>query len=331
MNVKRVTRLLHLLQTLQAGNGQNADGLAETLNVTRRTVFRDLQSLKEAGFPLEFDEERQRYSLPGSYFLPPTNFSAEEALAIIGLTLQLGQRDGLPFYEAASRAAHKLELNLPAELREEIRKLTRSIAIKPAAINRHEGQDAYYQQLMQAQAQRRKVRIAYRSKTEWETIHTNLRPYQLFFSKHAWYVIGRSSLHREVRTFHLARIASLELQEGTFPDPRFNLAKHFRNAWQMIPEAGPDSEVHLRFQSLVAGNVAEVQWHKTQRHAFRDDGTLDFYVTVSGVNEISWWILGYGDQVEVLKPTKLRTLIKQRIASMARMYDKKNSAGESKA
>ena len=67
----------------------------------------------------------------------------------------------------------------------------------------------------------------------------------------------------------------------------------------MIPEKGRDSEVVVRFSKLVAQNVAEVNWHKTQRLAWRDDGTLDFHVTVSGLNEISWWILGYGDQAEV--------------------------------
>ena len=45
--------------------------------------------------------------------------------------------------------------------------------------------------------------------------------------------------------------------------------------------------------------MAEVQWHRTQRTAFLPDGSLEFRVTGSGLHEISWWILGYGDQAEV--------------------------------
>ncbi len=71
---------------------------------------------------------------------------------------------------------------------------------------------------------------------------------------------------------------------------------------------------------MVAQNVAEVTWHKTQQLTFNKDGTLDFQVTVSGLNEISWWILGYGDQAEVLKPPELRSLIAQRVERMAAMY-----------
>ena len=68
---------------------------------------------------------------------------------------------------------------------------------------------------------------------------------------------------------------------------------------------------------MVADNVAEVAWHKTQRAVRNDDGTLDFHVTVSGLQEISWWILGYGDQAEVLQPVELRQLVAARALRMA--------------
>ena len=73
-------------------------------------------------------------------------------------------------------------------------------------------------------------------------------------------------------------------------------------------------------EQMVAQNVAEVTWHKTQQLTFRKDGTLDFRATVSGLGEISWWVLGYGDQAEVLEPAKLRRLVADRAARMARCY-----------
>ena len=71
---------------------------------------------------------------------------------------------------------------------------------------------------------------------------------------------------------------------------------------------------------MVAQNVAEVSWHKTQKLAFNEDGTLDFTVSVSGLGEISWWILGYGDQAEVLEPEELRETIAQRARRMVERY-----------
>src|SRR5262245_44653658 len=107
MNVKRITRLLKLLQTLQSGSSQNADGLAKHCGVSRRTMFRDLVALRQAGVPLEFDSDRDRYSIPGAYFLPPVNFTPAEALSLMALAVEMGRSDRFPFHEPAKSAMMK--------------------------------------------------------------------------------------------------------------------------------------------------------------------------------------------------------------------------------
>ncbi len=311
-----------MLQTLQSGNGQNADALAKACGVSRRTAFRDLETLRTAGVPLGFDRDEQRYFIPNSFFLPPTNFTAEEALSIIALASQIGSNVRLPFYEPARRAALKLESSLPRALQEELQSITRAIQINVKQVTPLEDKQDVYQQLVDAIASRRVVRINYESLTEWETITTKLRPYRLLFSRHSWYVIGRSSLHTETRTFNLSRISELTTLKEKYAVPRgFNLDRYLRNAWHLIPEPGRDRIVEVRFKPLVARNVAEVVWHKTQQVEFQDDGGLNFRVQVSGLNEIAWWILGYGDQAEVLRPAKLRKLIAHRVNNMQVTYN----------
>lgn len=316
--------MLKLLQTLQSGHGQNASGLARACGVSRRTIFRDLESLRLAGVPLEYGHDGQRYSIPGSFFLPPTNLTAAEALSLIALASEMGRGDRLPFYEAAHSAVLKLESNLPSVLRDEMRTLARAIKIRPSQVSRLTEKASIYQQLVDAIAARRVVRIRYDSFTEWEEITTRLRPYQLLFSRHSWYVIGRSSKHAEVRTFNLSRIVSLEVLDRQFTVPRsFSLERYMGNAWNLIPDHGPDCEVVVRFKPLVARNVAEVVWHKTQQMEFLEDGSLEYRVSVSGLNEIVWWVLGYGDQAEVVRPAKLRHLVAQRAQNMVTMYNGK--------
>jgi predicted DNA-binding transcriptional regulator YafY len=149
-----------------------------------------------------------------------------------------------------------------------------------------------------------------------------LRPYHLLFSDHNWYVIGHSSEHGEVRNFKLVRIQSAELLDRTYSVPRsFDLDDYLGNSWRMIPESGRDTRVVVKFGSLVARNVSEVNWHKSQQIQFQPDGSMIFQVTISGLTEIAWWILGYGDQAEVVQPTKLRRLVAQRANNMAAIYN----------
>ena len=102
---------------------------------------------------------------------------------------------------------------------------------------------------------------------------------------------------------------------------RFSIDRYLRNAWHLIAERGRDRRVVVRFQPMVAQNVSEVLWHKTQKLTFNEDGTLDFEVTVSGLDEISWWILGYGDQAVVQEPEILRVTVASHAKNMVRHYE----------
>jgi predicted DNA-binding transcriptional regulator YafY len=321
MNLTRIHRLLRLLSLLQAGKGFNVEGLAQECGVCRRTVFRDLDLLRVSGVPLQFDEERQQYRLQDNFYLPPANFTTEEALSLIVLCHELGDQSGLPFLSSARSAAVKLESTLPGRLRDQLRELASALAIQPLPRNPLVGKQPVYEQLREALAQRCSVRIRYRSLHEGGEIRTKLQPYRLFFSRRSWYVAGRSSLHRATRTFNLSRVIEIEPLADRYKIPRgFTVERFLRNAWHLIPERGPDRDVVVRFSKMVASNVAEVHWHKTQQIRWNDDGTLDFRVTVSGLNEISWWILGYGDQAEVRRPEELRRLIARHAGRMAEIY-----------
>lgn len=306
---------------MQTGRGHNVNSLAAHCGVSRRTIFRDLDVLREVGVPLHFDFDQQVYRINGSYYLPPTNFTPEEALSVLVLCHQFGDSAGLPFYGPARSAALKLESALPSKLRAYVREIADAVQIRLRQLNRLDDSESVYRAALEALQRRQAVRIRYDSFAEAQIVSTKLFPYRLLFHRRSWYLIGRSSLHKAVRTFNVGRIRGAELLDETFRVPRrFDVERYLRNAWSLIPERGPDVEVVVRFTPLVARNVAEVLWHRTQRTQFLADGSLEFRATVSGINEISWWILGYGDQAEALEPAPLRALIAKRLAGMQRLY-----------
>ena len=325
-SVSKIRRLLKLIERLQSGGICNSKDLAEFCGVSRRTIFRDLRMLQDSGLPVLYDEERQGYWMTTSSFLPPTDLTLAETLALIILARSLGRQEGgLPFFQAARDASLKLVSNLPGNLQSEIGELVDAVDVR---LSRHHPLDQaqpYHELLMRALTTRRSVRLRYHSLFEQKELRTLFSPYRLFFARRSWYAIGRSSVHRAVRTLHLGRIIDAEITEDAYEiPPRFSLARYLGNAWHMIRERGQRTEVVIRFQPRVATNVAEVTWHKTQRVEWNDDGTMDFHVTVDGLKEISWWILGYGSQAEVLEPKELREMIVTHAQVMLDCYQPKS-------
>lgn len=224
-------------------------------------------------------------------------------------------------FAAAVGAAAKIEAGLPPAMQDRLREIADSVDFRPAPANPLAEKGPIYRTLLKASVEHTKVYIRYDCLTEFRAFESEFDVYHLLFQERSWYAIGYSARHEEVRTLNLGRIDSAEPLDQKFDRPEgFSVKKHLRNAWRLIADDEPDSLVHLRFSSVVARNVAEVIWHPTQKTEVAENGSLDFYVTVSGLREILWWILGYGDQVEVIEPDRLRTMVARRLRAASDRY-----------
>jgi len=309
MDIGRLHRVLKIITLLQTRRYYNSDELARECSVSRRTIYRDINTLDAAGIPLYYDRKAGGYQIHQTCFLPPVNLTIEEALSVVLLAGELGAKGRVPLLAPAYDAATKIESNLPVGLRSIIAQTLRYMKIRGQRFARHKGLEGIYGQLRQAILHREQMDAVYISFHEAKQIRTRLAPYWLLFHARAWYIIGYSSRHRAVRTFKLGRIKSLGPTGVRFKFPRrMTLDDYLGNAWQMIRE-GQIYHIKLRFAPVVAPNVAEVNWHKTQKITWHEDGAITFEVNVDGLKEIYWWILGYGDQVEVISPQRLRNMV----------------------
>lgn len=331
-SIGKIRRLLHLLERLQSGRTYNTKELSEFCNVSRRTTFRDIKTLQESGVAVQYDSSKSGYWISTGDYLPPTDLTLAETLSLMLLGQEIGSthEGGIPYFNSARNAALKLQSTIPNRLRQYVGELTSAVKINVEKQADLKASQTHYERALEALTSQTKIRFQYNSLYEKKEIRTLVSPYRVLYQKRTWYVIGRSSLHRAVRTFHMGRIQESELTQDEFiPPPRFSLDRYLGNAWSLVRERGARTEVVVRFQPYVATNVSEVIWHKTQRMIWNDDGTLDFHVTVDGINEISWWIMGYADQAQVLEPTELIDLISERVDKMAKLYRPKKKKRKS--
>lgn len=309
MKTSRVRRIIKILTALQSAQRYAVADLAKMFGTSRRTVFRDLRDLQGAGVPCYYDTKTRSYVIDPKFFLSAPDLSAKEALGLLLLVHKARNHINLPLKESALWAALKIENNLAGKVKQFCNRALESITIKGGPQARMGSLDRIFVQLIEVILKKRIVNIRYHLSPEHKSVVFDLRPYHLLYNEHTWYVLGKSGVRKGVQAFKLNRIKELRVLDKCFTeDEKFDIQKCLGRAWSMLPE-GRLHHVKLRFLPEVANDVAEVQWHSTQTVVFEDDGSATVEFRVDGLNEISWWILSYGDKVQVLAPEVLRRKI----------------------
>jgi len=317
----RVSRVVEILATLQSRRNYSACELAKIFGTSRRTIYRDLKELETIGVSYHYDAKTGGYTMAPEFFLPPIDLKLQEALSLLLLVHKTGEQLQLPFKNSALLAALKIENNLPAKIRQRCNTALKSISARTTAQAPMRELDKTFTQLQKAIAEKQIVSMRYHSLFDGRDIELELCPYHLLYNQRAWYVVGLSSMHKSVRTFKLNRIRELKtLSQHFVDDEDFELSEYLGRAWSMMPE-GRIYNVKLRFLPKVAENVTEVQWHDTQKVTHNSDGSATVEFRVDGLGEITWWILGYGDQVQVLSPKKLRQKIIETAKNAAKLNE----------
>jgi predicted DNA-binding transcriptional regulator YafY len=312
----QLARLLQLIVALQSNRYPNARVLAELCEVSRRTIYRDLETLEDAGFSVRYRADRQGYQLVKSTFLPPPCLGQQEVLALLALSRQWKGGDGLGLLRHARAGAVKLVQALAPDVRSQMEQRAELIPEPMPMAPLPRDRQVVYDTILEALAQRLQLRIWYRERTRPSLETTKLGIYRLLLANNVWALIGRSTLHRQVRVFRIPQIARVVRTDDPYiVPPRFDLERFLAQAWML--ERGPDRhEVWLRFSAALAAEIRETAWHRSQRIVCLDDGRVDLHLQIDGLDEIQPWVLGFGDQVEILAPIALRDRVHAQVLGM---------------
>jgi len=208
--MRRADRLFQLVQLLRRRRFVTAAQLAEQLEVSQRTVYRDIQDLMASGVPV-LGEAGVGYRLEKSFELPPLMFTLEEIDALV-LGARMVERWADADLRSAARAIlDKVHAVLPEERRERIQSsplLTPQMRIGPEMIR-------HLKALRNAASEQQKVRIGYRDPQGKSTARV-IRPLCLAFWGPAWTAGAYCELRQDFRNFRLDRIVEIEVLAERF-------------------------------------------------------------------------------------------------------------------
>ena len=317
----RLARLLRVVAVLRGHpDGIRPSEIARRIDVSPRTVYRDLKALdEEVGVTVW--AENGRWGLSNDDFLPPLKLTLAEAMAVV-LSARLMVRQADKYDPDLASAFEKLEEGLPPALAEHVERTLDALARHP----RDEVFSRHLHLLTRAWAERRVVSLDYdpaRYGTGSERRQATVRPYLIepSLQTHALYLIGWDETRDAVRTFKVERIRDVALTPRTFdPPPAGAIDTAFKAAWDIIADQ-PEVEVVLRFGADVAARVQEATWHANQQVRETEDGSLEWRTRVSGIIEIRLWILQWGSDVEVLAPAELRDDVVATLRRAAARYE----------
>ena len=293
--------------------------LAERFEVNKTTIQRDIDLLREMGIII-VPRGKHGYEMISDFFLPTLNFTFEEALSLVTAANAYREKEGKHAIEVLNQAIHKITTNLPKQTKQALNQITPKIEVSHQQVSPIDDTEQYKELLYQAIREKTSVKMTYNSFSSQRETRHRLAPYAVLFRKRAWYVIGRSETFQQVLTFRINRISSLKIAHAGYTIPEdFSVQKYLAKSWDVM--LGPDTHVVILFAPRIAPLIREVNWHSTQHLQELDNGSLRYEATVSGWQEIGWWVLGYGHEAEVIKPKPLRNWVAQTARKMVEVYE----------
>jgi predicted DNA-binding transcriptional regulator YafY len=314
-------RMLRIHEELRRNTLTNCTKLVKLLEVSRKTVVRDIVFMRDRlNLPIEFDARIQayRYTHPVNSF-PTVQVTEGELMALLVARRALEQYQGTPFHRQLEVAFEKLTGGLKDRITFSPADELRAVSFKNIGLGRADL--GIFNTLSAAVLKLREVEIEYRKPGETKGTKRRIEPYHLANRENLWYLIALDAERRQLRTFALPRIQSARLNARTFQRPeKFSPEEFFSSALGVLGGEG-NYAVRVRFDAEVADRVRERVWHDSQEMQDLPGGGVELRLRLGALPEVESWILSWGHHAEVVAPAELRRRIKATARSLAAVYE----------
>ncbi len=320
----RADRLVSLLLLLQLRQRATAQELAELLEVSERTIYRDIQALSVAGVPVYGEAGHAGgFRLVDGYRTELTGLTRREAESLF-LTGLPAAAQTLGLGAAVSGAQLKLRAALPHPLRADADNLRRKFHLDALGWYQDSDQMTHLSAIADAVLRQRQLRIRYLRWDKPRDVGRTVNPYGIVLKGGNWYLVGDS--RDAVRTYRISRINECETTGETFAIPAtFDLADHWRkyltefdtrrHRATAIVRLTPRAMDHLHFLVEPAVAQSALRSATTQK-----DGWSRVVVPIENYDQAARDFLRLGADAEVISPVGLRRRIAQNVAAMQTYY-----------
>jgi len=319
----QLARQWKIIQSLISSRlGKSVSDLSENLDCHTRTVYRDLEALQAAGFPVYTNIvggksmwsflETARHSIP----IP---FSLTELMALYFSRGMMGALKDTVFYDSLESLFAKIKTTLTPAYIDYLEQIEKSLAVRAKPYKQYGKLRGIIGTVSEAAIQKKVVEIVYYTMSRKRETRRKVAPYKIWFFDGTFYLIGNCGLRHDVRIFALDRIKTIQHTDETFEMPDdFNIDDFMKSSFGVFH--GEPVLVRIWFAADIAEYIREKTWHETQKIETQKDGSIIFEAEVAGTKEIEFWVLKWGAKAKVLAPESLRDEIRSEVEAMREIY-----------
>lgn len=315
--ISRHWRILLLLDSYRYGKTveEIVKDMEEENKVSKRTIYRDLDALIAAGFPITCVKtpEGTKYIFSEEYRLRlKLTFSPMELMALNLAIKSHNFLKGTIFHEALETVQNKIKATLAEKHQEYINSMANMFVSTFRPLRDYSHAHKIIDCITKALLEKKRAEITYWTPSRGKITKRKIEPYRLWFVNGAFYIIAYCHYRKEIRVFLLDRIREVTLTDETFTIPAdFDFSQYTTKAFKVLA-GDEDFEVVVRVDPLLKPQIMEQKWHPTQKVEELADGWLKVSFRLSALDEIKTWIQGYAPFIVVEKPPEL---VKEVVAS----------------
>ena len=320
----QASRLLNILLLLQARGRLTAGALAQAMEVSQRTILRDIDQLSAAGVPLWSERGRQGgFQLREGWSTQLTGITEPESRALLLAGLP-GPATELGLGAAAAAARLKMVASLPAAWREQADRVGQRLHIDPVDWYRARDTPKFLQEVADAVWRGRRLTVDYDS---WRgTARRVLEPLGLVLKAGAWYLVARVAGTPGERTYRLASLVGVAPSASTFKRPRgFDLARSWQASSTKFESELRQLQVRARVSPRGLKWVLNARMQATVVPATRFERRAqpdwhDVLLPIESIEEGARQLLAWGAEIEVVEPAALRAELRLQASQVVAVY-----------
>ncbi|MCK8487139.1 YafY family transcriptional regulator [Paenibacillus sp. MBLB2552] len=318
----RADRLLNLLLLLQNRGKMSSRQLAELLEVSERTITRDIEALSAAGIPVYAERgSRGGWVLSDSYRTNLTGMRPEEIVSLLLTNHNELLRD-LGIQGDFKAAYQKLLAAAPAPIRQDAELIRERIHIDGAGWHASEEAFPWLSAVQEAVWTQRKLQIRYRK--EENAAQRIVRPLGLIAKRNVWYLAAEQEPDGELRTFRISRLEDARILEETFIRPDgFDLAAYWEQSTTRFKSELPRYLARIRATEFGVNRLRRERFVKVDHTEGPDNqGWLLAEVDFQTLDWACGVILAGGRDVEALEPAELRERVRAEAQAILALYER---------